>query len=190
MARKSIADMVDEVTPPEAPMIPRRPDVVKPQSQEATTPPAHDVTTSDSQEATTSVAHDVVTPRRSDVEAPHSHEVATSGGSDATTPERPAEATSEPRETTTSERREARKPQRRDATKSRRNTAPSVDESVALTVRFDPAEYLDIEEWLIGLRRELGRSRLDKSEVVRALFQAARGNAAVRRALIATLAKP
>ncbi|GAB3154922.1 hypothetical protein [Microbispora hainanensis] len=68
-----------------------------------------------------------------------------------------------------------------------RRGAPAVADAVALTVRFDPDEYTEIDEWLLSLRRELGRTKLDKSEVVRALLQAARERADVRRALLGIL---
>ncbi|TLP66531.1 hypothetical protein [Microbispora triticiradicis] len=68
-----------------------------------------------------------------------------------------------------------------------RRGAPAAADAVALTVRFAPDEYTDIDEWLLSLRRELGRTKLDKSEVVRALLQAARERADVRRALLAIL---
>lgn len=106
------------------------------------------------------------------------HDDTTSGSRDAETPEA--------RDVTTPE---ATAPRRRTA-KTSRKAAPAVADSVAFTVRFDPEEYNDIDEWLLSLRRELGRSRLDKSEVVRALLSAARDRADVRRILLSILKKP
>lgn len=59
--------------------------------------------------------------------------------------------------------------------------------AVALTVRFDPEEYDDLEDWITALRRELGWRKLDKSLVVRALLSTAQSRADVRRALMSTL---
>lgn len=55
---------------------------------------------------------------------------------------------------------------------------------MAWTVRYDPDESLAIDTWLLGIRRELGRARLDKSEVIRALVKAARDRPEVREALL------
>lgn len=91
--------------------------------------------------------------------------------------------TSEVIEPVTPVRREVVKPIRREAVTSRRS-APAAAASVAWTIRYDPVESMEIDEWLLELRRELGRSRLDKSEVVRALVQAARQEPRVRRILL------
>lgn len=132
---------------------------------------------------------------RSDVETPVRREAVTSRRREPTAsrsraavkPERRDEPEQEqPVEPVKPVRRATTTPKRRDVTKSRRR-APSVEDSVALTVRFDPDEYNEIDEWLLSLRRELGRARLDKSEVVRALLLAARERADVRRALLALL---
>jgi hypothetical protein len=69
----------------------------------------------------------------------------------------------------------------------RRSTAPVAAEAIAFTVRFDPAEAIEIDEWMMTLRRELGRARLDKSEVFRALVTLGREHPSTARALRRTL---
>ncbi len=68
-----------------------------------------------------------------------------------------------------------------------RPRAPRVAEAVALTVRFDPAEADEIDRYLLDLRTEIGRRRLDKAEVVRELLRQAREHEPTRRALIRRL---
>jgi hypothetical protein len=76
-------------------------------------------------------------------------------------------------------------PRVRDVTTSRRRgAAPAVAGSVAFTVRFDPAEALADDQFVLSLRGELGRARLDKAEVVRVLLAAARTRPEVRAALV------
>lgn len=72
-------------------------------------------------------------------------------------------------------------PPARDVTTSRRRAATG---SVAFTVRFDQAEALADDQFVLSLRGELGRARLDKAEVVRVLLAAARTRPEVRAALV------
>lgn len=72
-------------------------------------------------------------------------------------------------------------PPARDVTTSRRRAATG---SVAFTVRFGPAEALADDQFVLSLRGELGRARLDKAEVVRVLLAAARTRPEVRAALV------
>lgn len=80
-------------------------------------------------------------------------------------------------------------PRPRDATTPprRRGAAPTAATGTAFTVRFDPDESDEIDLWVLRLRRELGRRQLNKSEVVRALLDAARTDDGVREALLARL---
>lgn len=72
-------------------------------------------------------------------------------------------------------------------TSRRRGSAPAATGSVAFTVRFDPDEALADDQFVLALRGELHRARLDKSEVVRALLAAARTMPEVRAALLDSL---
>jgi hypothetical protein len=81
------------------------------------------------------------------------------------------------------------KPEASGKTRRRRTNAPAAAEAVAFTVRFDPAEAIEIDDWVMGLRRELGRGRLDKSEVVRALLTIARENQTIQRSLLRALGR-
>lgn len=160
--RKSIADMVPDLATEPAAIPPRSDEPTTSSNQEAETPRVHEAETSIRTDAVESVGHEAVTSR--------SPEPTTSGDREDVKPLR--------RNAATNRRQAAARPVRR---------APSAGDAVALTVRFDPDEYTDIDEWLISLRRELGRRKLDKSEVVRALIQAARENAHVRKALLSIL---
>jgi hypothetical protein len=63
-----------------------------------------------------------------------------------------------------------------------RRPPPAAAGSSALTVRFSPDEALEIDEWLLALRRETGQ-RLDKGEVIRELLRLARYHPGTRRTL-------
>ncbi|KJS52463.1 hypothetical protein VM98_31285 [Streptomyces rubellomurinus subsp. indigoferus] len=64
--------------------------------------------------------------------------------------------------------------------------APAAD-AVALTVRVDRGDANDIDHWLIGLRCDAHRTRLDKSEAIRELLRLAREHEPTRRALLKRL---
>lgn len=68
-----------------------------------------------------------------------------------------------------------------------RTTAPAAADAVAYTLRLDPDDALAVDTWILELRQELGRTRLDKSEVLRALLDLARQRPEVRRALLRAL---
>ncbi|MGC0319309.1 hypothetical protein [Kitasatospora acidiphila] len=68
--------------------------------------------------------------------------------------------------------------------------APRVADAVAMTVRFDPAEALEIDLQMLTLKEETGASRLDKSEVIRELLRLAREHDGVRRTLVRRLSRP
>ncbi len=84
-------------------------------------------------------------------------------------------------------------PRRHDATtpkappRPRRRGAPRAEDAVALTVRFDPEESEEIDLLVLELRREAGRRRLDKAEVVRELLRLTQEHAGTRRALLRRL---
>jgi hypothetical protein len=78
------------------------------------------------------------------------------------------------------------KPRTRRRTGGRR-PAPRAADAVALTVRFEPEESDDVDAFLLELRREAGRRRLDKSEAVRELLRLAREHEPTRKALIRRL---
>ncbi|WP_329404998.1 hypothetical protein [Streptomyces melanogenes] len=68
-----------------------------------------------------------------------------------------------------------------------RRPAPRAADAVALTVRFEPEESDEVDDFLRDLRREAGRRRLDKAEAVRELLRLAREHEPTRKALIRRL---
>jgi len=77
----------------------------------------------------------------------------------------------------------------RAATKRRpsgRRPAPAVSDAVALTVRLEPGEALDVDRWMVELRWQTGQ-RLDKSEVIRELLRMAREQPQTQRSLVRRL---
>ncbi|WP_327250183.1 hypothetical protein [Streptomyces sp. NBC_01320] len=51
--------------------------------------------------------------------------------------------------------------------------APKAEGAIPTTVRFDPGESLEIDQWLMELRTQTG-IRWDKAEVIRELLRMAR----------------
>lgn len=68
-----------------------------------------------------------------------------------------------------------------------RRPAPRAADAVALTVRFDPEESDDVDDFLREVRRAAGLRRLDKAEAVRELLRLAREHEPTRKALIRRL---
>ncbi|MFF8775479.1 hypothetical protein [Kitasatospora sp. NPDC015120] len=101
------------------------------------------------------------------------------GDHDAVTP-RPHDATPE---TTSASAPTARSRRSRGG----RRPAPAAADAVALTVRVDPDEATEIDLWLLGLRDDARRTRLDKSEALRELLRLAREDDRTRRALLKRL---
>lgn len=64
--------------------------------------------------------------------------------------------------------------------------APAVATARAMTVRMEPDEADDVDQYVLNLRAETGQ-RLDKAEVVRELLRLAQHNPAVHRALVKRL---
>lgn len=77
-------------------------------------------------------------------------------------------------------------PQTRRRTGGRR-PAPRAADAVALTVRFEPEESDEVDDFLREVRREAGLRRLDKAEMVRELLRLAREHEPTRKALIRRL---
>ncbi|WP_224283470.1 hypothetical protein [Streptomyces sp. LS1784] len=69
-----------------------------------------------------------------------------------------------------------------------RRPAPAAADAVALTVRVDPEEASEIDRWLLALRYDARRTRLDKSEAIRELLRLARDHEPTRKALLKRLA--
>ena len=65
--------------------------------------------------------------------------------------------------------------------------APAVVTAVALTVRVDPDEATAIDQFVLELRGEARRTRLDKAEVLRELLTLAREDATIQRKLVKRL---
>ncbi|MFD8822099.1 hypothetical protein ACFV1C_07045 [Streptomyces sp. NPDC059605] len=68
-----------------------------------------------------------------------------------------------------------------------RRPAPRAADAVALTVRFEPEEADDVDDFLREVRRVAGLRRLDKAEAVRELLRLAREHEPTRKALIRRL---
>ncbi|WP_411575119.1 hypothetical protein [Streptomyces fradiae] len=68
-----------------------------------------------------------------------------------------------------------------------RRPAPRAADAVALTVRFEPEESDEVDDFLREVRREAGLRRLDKAEMVRELLRLAREHEPTRKALIRRL---
>ncbi|WP_369361260.1 hypothetical protein [Streptomyces sp. cg2] len=68
-----------------------------------------------------------------------------------------------------------------------RRPAPAADGAVATTVRLDPDEATEVDLFVLMLRDEARRTRLDKAEVYRELLRLAREDDAVRRKLLRRL---
>ncbi|MCL7370415.1 hypothetical protein [Streptomyces ardesiacus] len=68
-----------------------------------------------------------------------------------------------------------------------RRPAPRAADAVALTVRFEPQESDEVDDFLREIRRAAGRRRLDKAEAVRELLRLAREHEPTRKALIRRL---
>jgi hypothetical protein len=69
-------------------------------------------------------------------------------------------------------------------TRGGRRPAPEAASAVPTTVRFDPQESAEVDRFILDLRDETGRTRLDKAEVVRELLRLAREHEPTRRALL------
>lgn len=65
-----------------------------------------------------------------------------------------------------------------------RRPAPAVETAVAHTVRLDPEEATEVDLFILMLRDDARRTRLDKAEVYRELLRLAREDDTVRRKLL------
>lgn len=81
----------------------------------------------------------------------------------------------------------AREPRRPGRTRGGQRPAPAVKDAVAHTVRLEPEEASDVDRFVLGLRDDARRTRLDKAEVYRELIRLAREDDAVRRKLLRRL---
>ncbi|MFH8387668.1 hypothetical protein ACH4E7_43460 [Kitasatospora sp. NPDC018058] len=115
-------------------------------------------------------------PQANEPDSPQNDAV-TSRHHDATTDD--ADGTSD-----TDQPRPAR-PQRR--ARGGRRPAPAASDAVALTVRVDPDEATEIDHWLLALRDDAHRTRLDKAEAIRELLRLARDHEPTRKALLKRL---
>ncbi|WP_151775806.1 hypothetical protein [Streptomyces abyssomicinicus] len=70
--------------------------------------------------------------------------------------------------------------------RTRRPPSRAAD-AVALTVRFDPEESDEVDDFLREVRREARLRRLDKADLVRELLRLAREHESTRKALIRRL---
>ncbi|MDJ0347292.1 hypothetical protein QMK19_39570 [Streptomyces sp. H10-C2] len=79
------------------------------------------------------------------------------------------------------EPRQAPRPGR---TRGGKRPAPEAATAVPTTVRFDPEEASEVDHFVLMLRDESRRTRLDKAEVVRELLRLAREDDSVRKKLL------
>ncbi|MFJ2478004.1 hypothetical protein ACIOWI_34410 [Streptomyces sp. NPDC087659] len=78
----------------------------------------------------------------------------------------------------------AREPRKPGRTRGGRRPAPAVKDAVAHTVRLDPEEATEVDLFVLALRDDARRTRLDKAEVYRELQRLAREDDSVRRKLL------
>jgi hypothetical protein len=78
-------------------------------------------------------------------------------------------------------------PSRPGRSRGGRRPAPAVKDAVAHTVRLEPEEASDVDRFVLGLRDDARRTRLDKAEVYRELVRLAREDDGVRRKLLRRL---
>lgn len=78
-------------------------------------------------------------------------------------------------------------PRRPGRSRGGRRPAPAVKDSVATTLRLDPEEATEVDLFVLALREDSRRTRLDKAEVYRELIRLAREDDAVRRKLLRRL---
>lgn len=78
----------------------------------------------------------------------------------------------------------AREPRRPGRSRGGRRPAPAVADAVATTVRLDPEENTEVDLFVLMLRDDARRTRLDKAEVYRELVRLAREDDTVRRKLL------
>ncbi|MFE6189810.1 hypothetical protein ACFQ6U_35885 [Streptomyces sp. NPDC056465] len=64
---------------------------------------------------------------------------------------------------------------------------PAAADAIPTTVRFDPEESAEVDQFVLELRVEAQRRNLDKSEVVREVLRLAREHEPTRRALLKRL---
>lgn len=79
-----------------------------------------------------------------------------------------------------------REPTSRPSTQIGRRPPPVARGAVTTTVRFDPEEAAEVDQFLLDLRLETGE-RLDKAELIRELLRLARFHPQTRKTLVTRL---
>ncbi|MET9183282.1 hypothetical protein ABZX88_34485 [Kitasatospora aureofaciens] len=158
-------------------------DVTASGNHDGTKPSHHDTATSGHRGAETAERQDVVPPSRHEAVAPGDHATVAPGGQGIVPPRR--------RSATTSSGHGAAGPRRRGAAGEAeqrgakvRRAAPRAAGAVALTVRFDPDEAIEVDASILSLRVEGGLRTVDKAEVVRELLRMVREHPGVRQELL------
>lgn len=68
-----------------------------------------------------------------------------------------------------------------------RRPPPAASDAIPTTIRFDPEESAEVDQFVLELRVQAQRRNLDKAEVFREVLRLAREHDATRRALLKRL---
>ncbi|MFD5223910.1 MULTISPECIES: hypothetical protein [Streptomyces] len=78
-------------------------------------------------------------------------------------------------------------PPRPGRTRGGRRPPPAAADAIPTTIRFDPEESAEVDQFVLELRLAAQRRNLDKAEVFREVLRLAREHEATRRALLRRL---
>ncbi|MFG3216079.1 hypothetical protein [Streptomyces tendae] len=78
-------------------------------------------------------------------------------------------------------------PPRPGRTRGGRRPPPAAADAIPTTIRFDPEESAEVDQFVLELRVQAARRNLDKAEVFREVLRLAREHEPTRRALLKRL---